>query len=253
MNRRASALAMIVCWGLVVSGCATISRGTSQSIQVGSTPDGAECVFSREGQTIGKVLTPGSIKVDRSSQTIDIVCTKNGHDDARAVLHSIKKPEPANLALLVFGLPGVAVGAIDDVSGANNHYQSSLMIALDPQSAVAVARSSAAFDGDYSGDVELMQTFLGILTPHLRHFEVHVAGGVGKGTVKHVSCLQPGDVNLAIDASGNVTGTANTMNTAGCTPDKAILGGRIDANGMKLVVTRSRWPGWTNDLTLTRK
>jgi hypothetical protein len=82
MNLKWLARIAIICGTIASSGCATVGRGTSQSIHVGSNPEGAECVFSREGQTLGKLITPGPITVRRSKAPINVVCTKNGHEDA---------------------------------------------------------------------------------------------------------------------------------------------------------------------------
>src|SRR5262245_27423834 len=79
VNHKGSMWTAIACLGIASSGCATIGKGTSQSIHVGSTPEGAECAFTREGQSLGRVVTPGPITVRRGRAPINVVCTKNGH------------------------------------------------------------------------------------------------------------------------------------------------------------------------------
>jgi hypothetical protein len=114
-----------------VAGCATVSTGTSQSIKVGSTPDGAECVFTRDGETLQKMTTPGSITVKRSKRPITAVCTKEGYEEGRAVMNAQTEFGPLVGPGIIGGV--VAAAALVDLStGANNRYQTALMVELTP-------------------------------------------------------------------------------------------------------------------------
>jgi hypothetical protein len=128
---------------MLAGGCATASRGTTQAIKIGSQPDGAACELSRDGKSLGSVTTPGSITVSRERQPITVVCTKAGHDDARAVLNSLTT-EP--LVVAGAGIIGgiIAAGALVDMaSGANHHYQSAVMVKLEPLSPADEAAAAA--------------------------------------------------------------------------------------------------------------
>jgi hypothetical protein len=115
-----------------VTGCATVSHGSTQTIEVGSKPDGAECTFTRAGAALGSVVTPGPIKVSRSSTPINVLCTKAGYEEARAVLNSRTRYDTTSSSSIVGAV--VAVGALVDMtSGANISYESALMVTLDPK------------------------------------------------------------------------------------------------------------------------
>jgi hypothetical protein len=126
----------------VLSGCATASTGTSQSIKVGSTPDGAECVFTRDGQTLQKITTPGSITVKRDKRPITVVCAKDGYEESRAVMNSQTEFQTVGGPGIIGGI--IAIGALVDMSsGANNRYQTALMVNLEPLSSADAAAAAA--------------------------------------------------------------------------------------------------------------
>jgi hypothetical protein len=105
-----------------------------------------------------------------------------------------------------------------------------------PAAAPAPA-ASTAYDGSYSGSVEVVETNA---VTHRRQIDVRVVNGVGTGTVRHGLCDEPGEVSLTIDAAGAIRGRANTRNTVGCTERMTMLDGRMDGPQMHLVL---RAPG----------
>src|SRR5580704_2974077 len=114
----------------VLAGCATITQGTTQLVQIESQPAGAICAFTREGQSLGSVTTPGSLPIKRGAQSITVICTKEDYEDARAIMNSQLEPATA-----VNGLVGGIVGvAVDQASGAANRYETSLKVELTPLS-----------------------------------------------------------------------------------------------------------------------
>jgi hypothetical protein len=261
---------------LLLGGCATVLTGTRQDIQVDSQPAGAVCTFTRAGERLGSVTTPGSLNIQRNAAPVTVVCTRDDYEEARAVLNA--RNEVTTTGSAVIG--GLIVGGfiathIDRGSGAANRYDTSLRVELAPMSAAdkaaAAARvaaptgaartaSSAApssstsrFDGDYQGDVQLIQRTSSGERLNPRHIEVTVRGGVGTGTVKHPACEQPGELRLSIDAFGEVTGTANTVNTDGCVRHSATLAGRVEGRAIRLTITRTRHESSPTDVTLTRK
>src|SRR5512139_2265534 len=66
---------------------------------------------------------------------------------------------------------------------------------------------------------------------------------------------QPGALGRlpSIDAAGEATGTANTINTEGCVRHSATLTGRVEGRAIRLTITRARHESSPTDLTLTRK
>jgi hypothetical protein len=272
MVKKVSALVVLLglAWGL--SGCATLTKGTTQPIAISSEPAGADCTLSRRGQSLGKVKTPGSITVKRDGDPINVTCSKDGYEEATAVMNS--RVESAIYGnLLVGGVIGVMV---DASSGASNHYEASLAVPLTamsaadlasaatrprqpppqpvpavsapapapipaptaaPVTAVAAATGPASanpFDGGYQGSVDVMQTNLERPVFNTRQFDVRVAGGIGKGTVVHPLCDHPGEVALTIDPSGRVKGWANTQNTTGCTQRIARMEGHMEGGMMRI-------------------
>ena len=67
----------------ILPGCATVITGTRQDIQVESQPAGAVCTFTRAGETLGSVTTPGSLKVKRDAAPMTVVCTRHDHEARR--------------------------------------------------------------------------------------------------------------------------------------------------------------------------
>jgi hypothetical protein len=261
---------------LLLGGCATVLTGTRQDIQVDSQPAGAVCTFTRAGERLGSVTTPGSLNIQRNAAPVTVVCTRDDYEEARAVLNARNEVTTTGSAIiggLIVG--GFVATHIDRGSGAANRYDTSLRVELAPMSAAdkaaAAARvaaptgaartaSSAApssstsrFDGDYQGDVQLIQRTSSGERLNPRHIEVTVRGGVGTGTVKHPACEQPGELRLSIDAFGEVTGTANTVNTDGCVRHSATLAGRVEGRAIRLTITRTRHESSPTDVTLTRK
>jgi hypothetical protein len=126
----------IVCLAIVNAGCSTAIRGTSESLHIGSNPEPAECVLTRDGETLGKVTTPGQITVKRDRKPIDVHCTKDGYDDGREVMNS----RADHYGYFYYG-PSIVAGVVaisalvDMASGANLHYHTAVMVKLESLSA----------------------------------------------------------------------------------------------------------------------
>ena len=123
-------IAAIAALGISVSGCASIIKGTTQSIAITTSPvGGANCsLHSKEGTW--NVVTPGVAKVDKTKEDIRIHCTKDGYQDADATI-------PSNFEgwtlgnLLLGGIIGVGV---DAATGAMNEYPHAFNVQLAPAS-----------------------------------------------------------------------------------------------------------------------
>src|SRR5213075_686126 len=103
--------ALVICSVLLSSGCATITKGNSQSVTVNTEPTGATCLLSRDGQQIAAVNpTPGTIVVGKASGTISVDCKKLNYEDATGVLASTF--QAMTFGNIIFGgIIGVAVDA----------------------------------------------------------------------------------------------------------------------------------------------
>ena len=116
--------------GIVLSGCATIIKGTTQSISVTSTPtDGADCTLQNtEGTWFLK--TPGSVVVHKTKNDLDVSCKKVGFNDGKRTI--VPKFGAATFGnVIAGGLIGVGV---DAASGANYEYPATIDV---PMTAVA--------------------------------------------------------------------------------------------------------------------
>jgi len=101
---------------VALSGCATITGDTVQSIKVetrmadGGEVRDADCELSNENGTF-RMKTPGDIVVRRASADMNVTCTKSGLPDARATATS-----RANAGMWGNIIIGGGIGAIIDHS-----------------------------------------------------------------------------------------------------------------------------------------
>lgn len=114
----------------MLSACATIINGTSQSVTVSTTPPAATCTLDRMGVRIGAVAqTPGSVRLDKSKNDLSVTCSKPGYQTATVV----REPSLSGWTAgnVVFGLVGVGIGAVVDASsGANYEYPADIRMDL---------------------------------------------------------------------------------------------------------------------------
>jgi len=115
-----------------LSGCGTITQGTSQNIAITSSPPGAHCDLNRKGEHVATLdKTPGSVKVDKTKNDIMLTCTLAGYQEASLNLES-------GYGAGTFGniILGGGIGwAIDSASGADNKYPSSAAVQFVPVNA----------------------------------------------------------------------------------------------------------------------
>lgn len=112
-----------------LAGCATITKGTTQTISV-DTPGvpGAACTLSSEGISTVNLVTPATVTVDKSKHAINIRCKKECYQDGVAIASSNTESMTAG-NILVGGVVGLGV---DAVSGAMNKYNEQNIVALVP-------------------------------------------------------------------------------------------------------------------------
>jgi membrane-associated protease RseP (regulator of RpoE activity) len=115
----------------VLSGCASITEGTTQDISVVTNPPGASCAFERQGMVIARISqTPQTVNVTKRKYDITIKCNKPGFQEAAYLNHSgVTAVIAANVAtdlLLTAGISSI----IDSSTGADNKYDSAVNITL---------------------------------------------------------------------------------------------------------------------------
>jgi hypothetical protein len=123
---------------VLLSGCAAILDGTTQTIMVRTAPVGASCVATRRGDLLATIQsTPAEITFHRDGGDITVVCEKPGWDQ------TVSKFE-ANFSGVTFGnlILGGEIGLIiDAASGANWDYDQDRTILMNPPArAVASAQ-----------------------------------------------------------------------------------------------------------------
>jgi hypothetical protein len=119
-------IAAIAAFGVALSGCASIIKGTTQQIAITTPPtEGATCVLSsRQGNWT--VVSPGVAKVNKSKEDIQVRCTKTGWKDATATIPS--SFEGWTLGNILIG--GVIGVGVDASTGAINEYPHAFQIPM---------------------------------------------------------------------------------------------------------------------------
>src|SRR5689334_16731418 len=104
---------------LALSGCATITEGSTQQIAIKSDPPHASCELVRNGATLMKIdSAPATVTVEKSPDDITVTCTKPGYDPGREIL---KPTLDRNVVANVLMTAGVGY-AVDSATGATHRY-----------------------------------------------------------------------------------------------------------------------------------
>jgi hypothetical protein len=134
---------LLLSLGLLASGCATLTKGTSQAITVNTDPTGATCTLTRDAKTVAIVNpTPGSVPVDKALGNIVVDCKRGGYQDAAGKLASEFQPMTFG-NILLGGIIGIAV---DAVSGAMGQYPDTVTITMIPLEFATAGERDAFFD-----------------------------------------------------------------------------------------------------------
>ncbi|HEY1836288.1 MAG: hypothetical protein WBQ17_12550 [Rhizomicrobium sp.] len=123
-----SSLAALAAFGIALSGCASIVKGTSQTIAITTPPTSdADCVLSsKEGNWT--VRSPGAVTVEKSKEDILVRCMKPGWQDAAATIPSDFQGWTLG-NLLIGGVIGLGV---DAATGAINEYPHAFQVPMIP-------------------------------------------------------------------------------------------------------------------------
>ncbi len=121
----------ILAFALALAGCATITRGTHQTIAV-DTPGvpGAVCTIQTQSGPRG-VTTPGNVTLDKGSAPLPITCTKECYTPGSSIIPS--GTEAMAAGNVVFG--GLIGLGVDAASGAMNKYPDVVTVSMTPDSA----------------------------------------------------------------------------------------------------------------------
>jgi hypothetical protein len=132
--------AAIVAAAVALSGCATVIKGSSQTVGITTPPTtGAACILT-SGQGNWTVTSPGAVTVERSKEDIQARCTKAGWQDAVAII-------PSNFEGWTVGnfiLGGVIGFGVDAATGAINEYPHSFQIPMTPLAGTSVPVAQGA-------------------------------------------------------------------------------------------------------------
>ncbi len=111
----------------LLAGCATMTRGSTATVTISTTPPGAACTLTRNGAALGAIpATPGTISFPRQAGDILVACEK---PDYRPV--SITETPLTGTELTpVIGGAGAIAALVDSASGANYRYRRE--IPVDP-------------------------------------------------------------------------------------------------------------------------
>ena len=126
---RAGVVAAIVAALSGLVGCATIVKGTSQTIAI-NTPGvpGAECTLASSALGTRIVTTPATLTVGKAADNISVLCKKECYQDGSGVIASHTEAMAAG-NIIAGGVIGLGV---DAVSGAMNYYNVDNQIAMVP-------------------------------------------------------------------------------------------------------------------------
>jgi uncharacterized protein YceK len=127
----------------LLSGCATVTQGTSQPLTINTDPTGASCTIKKDDQTLGVVNpTPGTVQVEKGWGALTVACQKEDHVDEEARHDS--EVQGWTFGNIIIG--GVIGFVIDAASGAMRKYPSFITIVLTPRSFPSAEERDRYFD-----------------------------------------------------------------------------------------------------------
>jgi len=110
---------------LVVAGCASLTKGTTQSVVV-NTPNakGAICTLSSNSIGSRTVTTPAVTVLEKGKDAIQVRCSKECYEDGVGII-------PSNFEGMTAGniiLGGIVGLGVDAATGAMNQYPSEISV-----------------------------------------------------------------------------------------------------------------------------
>jgi hypothetical protein len=121
-------LAVVAVLAVATSGCASIVKGSSETLTINTVPaTGAVCTLVN-GRGTWRVHAPGRIRVKRSDEDMGVTCRAQGYADASGTISSDFQTWALG-NVLVGGLVGLAV---DWSTGAINDYERHFELPMYP-------------------------------------------------------------------------------------------------------------------------
>ena len=97
------------------TGCATLTKGTSQTVTINTDPHGAMCTLTRDAKPLAVINpTPGSMPIEKGKGTVAVLCKKAGYLDAEGAMAS--EFQAMTFGNILFG--GLIGVVVDAASGA---------------------------------------------------------------------------------------------------------------------------------------
>src|SRR5262245_31144350 len=112
---------------VLCAGCATVTRGSTQSVSV-VAPQGAICTLSSSSIATRTITAPNTVVLEKGSDNVTVLCKKACYRDGTGVIESSVEPMTAG-NILIGGVIGLGV---DAVSGAINKYEPEVKVAMQP-------------------------------------------------------------------------------------------------------------------------
>ena len=139
----------------LLSGCASITNGTTQSLSVTTTPvQHAQCSLVNKSGIWYVNDTPGSVTVHRNGAALKVTCQKPGYKLASYDI-------PSNMAPNVAGniiLGGVIGAGADIIDGAAFNYPNEITIPLAKAHALASTKKAKTTQHAAANPVKKTQT-----------------------------------------------------------------------------------------------
>jgi hypothetical protein len=112
-----------------LTGCASITDGTTQTVVFHLTPTEARCTVSREGTQLGSVTgKQNTITISKGAKDVIVTCAAKGYEDSTQRL--ISKTQTSGVVGGFF----LDLGITDMVTGAMWKYPNDISIVLEKSS-----------------------------------------------------------------------------------------------------------------------
>ena len=129
---------------LFLSGCASITGTTNQSVSVQARGNNGKEVKEASCDLINKrgtwfITTPGTVQIQRSNDDLQVTCRKEGFDNGRASVVSDTKGSMFGNILLGGGIGAV----VDHNNGSAYEYPSFIQVTMGIDSVIGAPRDNA--------------------------------------------------------------------------------------------------------------
>lgn len=118
----------------LLSGCASISDGTTQTVVFNLSPKETRCVVSRDGTSLGTINgRQNTLTIGKGAKDVLVNCSAEGHEDATHRL--VSKTQTSGVVGGFF----LDLGITDMITGAMWKYPNDISIVLEKSAMVSKA------------------------------------------------------------------------------------------------------------------